>query len=762
MTPLTTPHSILPLVIVLIPLLFSMAVGYLGKKAEHYRNVLAVFVTGITFLLAMILYLKVSVQPVGFYIDTFLGFGLNLCVDSLGAFFTLLSSFIWFLATVFSWTYMSHEQARSRYYFFLLLTEAGCLGVFLTGDLFSLFFFFELMSLASYPLVVHAETKEAMDAGQSYLFLGVAGGLSLLLGIILLNGFLGTVAFQPLLHKMYGLGAYRYLIAGLLLVGFGIKAGMAPLHIWLPKAHPVAPSPASALLSGIMIKTGAYGILRVAALIFTPPGEGFSWSFVNTSGFLIIWLGIVTMSMAAFIALFQSNIKRILAYSSVSQMGYMLMGIGCAAYLGLDGPVGFSGSVFHILNHAFFKAGMFMMVGAVYARTHRLQLTELGGLKEEFPVTAFTFLIAACGIAGVPGFNGYASKTLLHHALVEAFHHGHVSLWYAEKIFVLTSACTVCYILKLYRGIFLGKRPYDLEAVAKEPLSEKIVFGAIAFFIVCIGLFPQAVLAKIVLPLSRGFIYDHHALVHLTEINFWTVKDLLSIVITLGIGVGLNLFLSKRGLFNIKLPGWLSIELLIFRPVIRALFFAFTSIGDCLEKAINNLVFWQVIRALLFVFTATGDCLERAINSLYMKGPAPSGKGKPVLQMLFNLFIKCGETTNKLLDGVFVKGYRPFLALSKALDSFDNVTIQRWGGKTAYLGSVTRESIYSTWMKGITLYLKRTHSVSRKAFFALIKADYDTKGDPFYQMINPLNYNFDLFVVWSVLLIILILGLQLI
>ncbi|MBM4236088.1 MAG: monovalent cation/H+ antiporter subunit D family protein [Firmicutes bacterium] len=363
--------GILPLAIVMIPFIGAALATPLGRLSEKYRDYLTLTVTALTCILSALLffYSWQGVVTAKFNI----GFGelpLYFRVDQLGAVFNLLSSFIWFLATVFSLSYMTHEKRRNRYYTFYLLTLGGCLGVFLTADLFSLFFFFELMSVASYLLVVHNQSEEAISAGRLYIFLGIFGGLCLLTATILLYWYTGSVLIEPRLEELIMVPA-RILILVLLIIGFGIKAGMVPLHIWLPKAHPVAPAPASALLSGIMIKTGAYGIIRVLTVIYTPSGEEAKtlWAFTEQIGYVMIWFGITTMFVAAVMALFQLNAKRILAYSSVSQMGYILMGVGVCAYLGLDGAVAFGGFSFHIVNHAFFKAGMFMMVGAVFFRT---------------------------------------------------------------------------------------------------------------------------------------------------------------------------------------------------------------------------------------------------------------------------------------------------------------------------------------------------------------------------------------------------------
>lgn len=744
----TAQQSILLPAIVILPILAAPLAAWLGNKSERLRNLFASTVTAAVTILGIILFLLSQKSDIFYPLTGFLDLGIYLYADALGAFFSLLSAFVWFLATIFSISYMDHERSRNRYYFFLLLTQGGCLGVFLTGDLYSLFIFFELMSIASYLLVIHSQTTEAMLAGRNYLYLGIGGGLSLLAGIILLQWHLGTVAIRPMLEEMGAMGVSLYLAAALLVVGFGIKAGMVPLHIWLPQAHPVAPAPASALLSGIMIKTGAYGIIRVTGMLFTPSGESHYWGTNETLGYIIIWIGIATMFIAAFIALFQNNAKRILAYSSVSQMGYILMGAGCAAYMGLQGPMGFSGTIMHIFNHAFFKAGMFMMIGAVYYRTHRLELNKLGGLFRQFPVTASAFVIAACGITGVPGLNGYASKTLLHHAIEDAHALGGLeSLLYAEKVFVVTSAFTVCYILKLTLRVFFGSRPADLPDPGKEPLSEKLVFGTFALVILYCGLFPSLVNNHLILPLSRGFTYDQEKLAYLAKLDFWAPQDLLNIALALGMGTALFFFMTKTRLFEAKLPHWLSIEYLLYQPLVAGFGKFFCGAGQIAEKKTNQL-YEDSPRPLAWLSNNIGRLEDKISPCLW----------QPALLMLQKVFTASGRLLDVVTETILIKSYGPVFSFSRQVSRFDRFILRDFA--LAFLNSSKslQDRIFNLGFN-ISIYnAKAMRTIYRKAFFAFIKADYDTKGDPFYQTINPMNYNFDLLVVWILLLAILILG----
>jgi hydrogenase-4 component B len=794
-------ESFLPLWLVLIPILGSFFVYWAGRFGESLRNYLAIFISAVCFLLAVYLFTLVQSGEVICRIVPFLSFALNFRVDMLGAVFTLLSSFIWLLATVFSWTYMEHEHSRNRYYYFLTLTLGGCLGVFLMEDFFGLLLFFELMSLASYILVIHAETEEAMDAGRSYLYLGVIGGLAVLTGIILLYTNTGTAAIRPLLETMDISLALRYFVAALFIAGFGIKAGMLPLHIWLPKAHPVAPSPASALLSGIMIKTGAYGIIRVVNMLFTPVSPRTDlWAQTGSLGYTVIIIGIVTMFIAAFIALFQTNAKRILAYSSISQMGYILMGVGCAAYLGYEGSLGFAGTTYHIMNHAFFKAGMFMMVGAVFARTHELELSRLGGLYLDFPVTALAFLICACGIAGVPGFNGYASKTLLHHAIVEAYEHHHLlSLYWAEKIFTLTSALTVCYITRLFTSIFLGPRPFGLKRLPDEPLSEKIVFSLIGLGVIIMGIFPSLLVKTFVVPSTGGFSYDAHGVEHLLHLHIWSLHDLQGIFLCLGLGLFLFLFFSRTGIFSYRLPGWLSIEYLFYRPAIRLAGAAFTCSGRVVDEAVDGLFVrsipsldliskkvtsWEdsldpcflqpVLKSMMRLLTGTAKAIDNTADGFFVRGALSlvlvSKKVtawedsfdpyflRPFLRFVMRLYTGGGKILDCFAEVFFIGSRKQLSKLSYGMSFFDSVLLAAVGEKCLHAGIFFREFFYGLWMRILYFCMLLGRGYGRRAFLVLIKMDYDHKGEDFFHYFNILNFDFAFILLFIVLVVVLAAG----
>lgn len=662
----STVESFLPLLIVLIPIIGSALICLAGQRSASMRNTLAAVIAGLVFYLSFELFMTVSKGYTVFYnLPTLAGVEMNFRIDLFGSVFALFSAFIWFLATLASIPYMEHEENQTRYYFFLILTLGGCLGVFLSGDFLSLFLFFELMTLAAYALVVHAQTDEAMAAGSNYLYLGIIGGLSLLSGIILLNAFTGSVAIAPQLQEIIILKELAAVIAVLMIIGFGVKAGMIPLHIWLPQAHPVAPSPASALLSGIMIKTGAYGIIRVTTMLYSPAqqmAESNLWSYTGNIGHIIIWMGIITMLLAAIMAVLQNNAKRLLAYSSISQMGYILMGIGAAGYLGYDGAMGFGGFSYHIINHAFFKSGMFILFGVIYARLHVKGLDQLGGLWRKFPFTFAAFAVCAAGIMGIPGFNGYVSKTLLHHAIVYAYESQFLwDLWLAEKLFVLTSGLTVCYIAKLFISIFLGPRPANLDARLEESgpnetWVERIVAMTFIGVIASLGLFSPYMLQNVVMPMAGTFTYSEYYINYTANTSVWYPADLLGIATGLALGVGFYIFFKRKDIFNYSPPKRLSVEQSLYKPATAFFGFYFTRIGRAVDDHLN------------IGFHGTPAVLQKASRgAAYLDGEILSTGGMQVsmiataaLNASYNYWI---VLVNKIFGGIgyFLRGVFIFL-----------------------------------------------------------------------------------------------------
>lgn len=560
---------------IFLPAVGGAVATLVGRRRETLRDLMIVLTTFSTFVLILAMYPRVINGGLSATVPGILGYGLHFRVDLLSYVILSTAVFLWLMVSIFAHEYIKAVNHRNRFYLFMSFTLTGVLGTAMAADALTMYLFFEVMTFSSYLLVAHKQSAESVLAGNNYIYMGVVGGLSLLLAMMLLLFYTGTLEFAPLAAQMSVLGWRRHLIAGLFIAGFGVKAGMLPLHIWLPKAHPVAPTPASALLSGLLIKMGAYGMLRIVTSLFMPVIENSEaplevlWILSRQVGAPLIWIGLMTMVAGVFMALQQGHLKKMLAYHSISQMGYIVMGIGVAAYLGPLGPMGFAGSLFHTVNHAFFKGLLFMVAGAVYMKTGELDMYKLGGLWSRMPFTALACLIAALGITGTPGFNGYASKTLLHHAIVEAYAYGHDVFRYAEAVFIVVSAGTVCSFIKLLYYVFL--RPCSgspLKVAGEGNGMIQLAMAGLAALIVSLGVAPGFLMERFIVPAINGFAYDPAFVQkYLSGISFFNQTDLQAMIPVYLLGVVMFLAGKKLDLFHITLPRWLDVEGVLYKPV---------------------------------------------------------------------------------------------------------------------------------------------------------------------------------------------------
>ena len=328
-------------------------------------------------------------------------FGSRWGLDLTGRVFLGFTALLWLAAGIFARSYLAHDPARDRFEFFHLLTMAGNLGVIIAQDMVSFLFFFTLMSLAAYGLITHNREPESMRAGRTYIILTVFGEVLLFWAVIFAAQQTGTLYFDGVAAQL-AVSPLRHVIAGLLLVGFGIKLGLMPLHFWLPLAHPAAPTPASAVLSGAMIKTGLLGMVR-----FLPLGA----VALHEWGVVCIVVGIASAFLAVLIGLTQDNPKTVLAYSSVSQMGLISVGIGAALMAPAAWKAIAAALLLYAAHHAVAKGALFLGVGVAHAEMRsRWQRTLVtGGL-----------LLAGLSLAGLPLTSGLAAKIALKYSVAAA------------------------------------------------------------------------------------------------------------------------------------------------------------------------------------------------------------------------------------------------------------------------------------------------------------------------------------------------------
>jgi hydrogenase-4 component B len=622
-------YSAIPAVITLAPIAAAALVRPIGKRSESARNAYVVLVTALTLIGAVALIPVVGASHwVGCTVPLMLG-GLVFTVDSFGMLFALFTGLLWFCSTLYSLDYLKHEQKRDRYHTVSLIVLGSMMGVVTAGDLMTLYLFFEALGLVAFFFVIHTETDDAKAAAIKYFWMTVVGGFALVGGILIVMSFGGTGVIGPV-PAPEGMETLRWAAALLMVLGFGVKAGMLPVHVWLPDAHPVAPSPASALLSGVMIKAGAYGIFRVVTTMFRPEYgvhiEESLWEFTAELGLVVFWIGIATMFIGVFMALLQSNAKRMLAYHSVSQMGFIITAFGAAGYLGPEMAMGVAGGVYHSVNHALFKGALFLGVGAVFFRTGQLDMYKLGGLWRKMPLTFLFVLLAAFGITGVPLFNGFVSKCLIHHSIVEAFElHELASLAVAEKIFMVTCGGTACSFIKLIYLVFLGKAKTEYGPEVKDAPPRMLVsMGLLAVAITVLGVRPDLILRGVVEPGLEAMGLEVATVEHYLEVYFLSPSDLMSFVIAFAIGVVIFAVGMKTGLFHAHFPVWMSIDWYYERFVVHA-GRAFVAIDDSYERwraAVSRSLRWVNVR-YHSGWSQSSRVRERFVTTVLTGAPGP-------------------------------------------------------------------------------------------------------------------------------------------
>ncbi|MFH0911407.1 MAG: proton-conducting transporter membrane subunit [Planctomycetota bacterium] len=397
--------------------------------------------------------------------------GITLVADGLSVLMLLLIAVISFAVLVYAQSYMRQYTDRPKFYCLFMLMIAGMNGVVLTGDLFNLYVFLEIAAIASYALVAFGTEDEELEASFKYLVLGGVASTLILFGIALLYDVTGTLNLADLAERLEGAGNMRLtlFVSALFLAGFGLKAALVPFHAWLPDAHPSAPAPISAMLSGLLIKAlGVYVLLR---LFYTVLPFGAYQS-------VFLALGALSMVIGVFLAVGQWDFKRLLAYHSISQMGYVLLG------LGLGTPLGVAGGLFHLVNHGVFKSLLFLCSGAVEQETGTRRLKELGGLWQRMPVTSGACSVAALSISGVPPFNGFWSKLIIIVATVQAADRLGGWAYALASVTVLVSFLTLVSFVKVQKYVLFGELPARLAGVRE--VSRGMAASLVALAILCV------------------------------------------------------------------------------------------------------------------------------------------------------------------------------------------------------------------------------------------------------------------------------------
>jgi multicomponent Na+:H+ antiporter subunit D len=442
-----------------LPLVGALIVPWVAAGGRRAVDLLGVVVPALTTGAAALL-LAGMTAPV-----TFRFLGAAFTADAVSLLFLTVINVVAAASALYTTDYIGHYGGRAKFAGLLCLLIFGLNGVVLVRDLFSLYVFLEVASIASYVLVAYNLAFDGIEAALKYLLLSVVGTGLVLLGLALLYAVAGTLSFAdlPLALAVRAAGSRLPLAAAALLVsGFGLKAAAVPFHAWLPDAHPSAPAPISAMLSGVVIKVaGIYALTRVCYDILGQPAPVLR---------VLLVLGVASMVVGAVVAYFQTDLKRLLAYSSISQIGYILIGLGVGNRWAL------AGALFHVLNHGLFKGLLFLNAGAIQHQTGTRDIRDLGGLEHRMRVTGVTSVLGTLSLAGIPPFNGFWSKLFIILGLVTAGHHGIAALA------VLVSILTLGYGLVLQRRVFFGKLNPRWQELTEAPFAMSaavVVLGAL-------------------------------------------------------------------------------------------------------------------------------------------------------------------------------------------------------------------------------------------------------------------------------------------
>jgi multicomponent Na+:H+ antiporter subunit D len=491
------------IVFVLLPVMAAALMPVFERVWRELVDFLAVVVgaalvgLSVTFITPVRIYGSLSVSY-----NELLAAAQTFQLDSLSLLMLLVINVVGFLAIIYSIDYMRAYGSKGRFYALFLLMLAGMNGLVLSRDLFGLYLFMEVAACSSYALVAFGLQHDELEAAFKYLILSAAASALILLSIALIFSRTGDLNMRTVggLFGLFQEDKSAMFVIVMFLVGFGLKMAMVPFHAWLPDAHPSAPAPVSAMLSGVLIKaSGVYALMRI---LYNVVGIQSMPSVRAT----VMGMGILTIVVGAILALVQTDYKRLLAYSSISQIGYILLGFGIGT------PLAFIGALYHLMNHATFKSLLFLVSGSVQQATGTRDLNRMGGLSKRMPITALTSSFGSLAISGVPPFNGFFSKTIIVIAAVNAGQSTGESIyyWYAV-IAVLFSVVTLAYFLKTQRKAFFGLLREEFAQIKEARLAMTL---------------PMIVLALLTLALGVAYPWLYHALLDpaakvLSSAQYW-------------------------------------------------------------------------------------------------------------------------------------------------------------------------------------------------------------------------------------------------
>ncbi len=466
----------------------------LGKVSSKLRDVISVSISLV--LVAAVAYLYGKIEQEAIYYR-FFNLELVLRLDTLSWFFAIAIASLGALSNIFSLSYMKDREGTDFYYSMVLVVNAAMLGIVLSGDLVSFYVFWEIMSWSTFLLISYNRGR-ALAAGMKYMVMSIIGSIAILVGMLSLY-----VSFDTLIISEIGPGiaaasaGYTLFLLIVFSIAFGIKNAVMPLHTWLPDSYAEAPSPFTAVLSGMLTRMGIYGFLLILYVIAGAAGVLGLGSGILRFNYVLAWLGAITVVIPTFVAMLQDDAKQLLAWSGIGQGGYMVLGIGfgIASQTGL----GFAGGIFHTLNHAIYIVLLFMSVAAVQYRTGGVRdLNSLGGLVRRMPIAFIGGLLGISGLIGVPLTNGFVSKWMIYKTLILE---GYPFLAFAALI---GTWGTILLAYKFLHNMFLGQLPEKYKDLEKSPFSMQLPIAVLSLTILLFGILPGIPL-KVINAIATSF-----------------------------------------------------------------------------------------------------------------------------------------------------------------------------------------------------------------------------------------------------------------
>ena len=449
----------------------AFLVEIFGSKNKTVRNILAVGTAAIAFaeIVALIKPVMLDGQVISYWMGSWepvngYAIGIGYEIDQLNLFFALLVVSTFLFSGIYSLKYMERDHHLGHYYTLYLMLSGSVLGLVLTGDIFNMFVMIEIMTFACVALAAfRSQQKGALEASFKYLVIGSMGSSFTLFGITLLYAQCHTLNMAQLSSILSTTHTPTTTLAlGMLVAGFGVKAYLVPFHTPAADSYTVAPASVSMMFSGMVNKAGVYGMIRLLYIIF----RSMDSTAVQT---LLTVIGAVTMFVGVTMALSQHDFKRLLAFHSISQIGYVITAAGLGTALGL------TGGLFHAMNHTLFKGLLFLCAGAVFYATGSTNLDELGGLSKRMPKTTICFLVGAFSIAGLPPFNGFASKWMIYQATYEkAVTTGHIGYALVTVVALVVSVMTLASFIKVTQAVFFGQTPMTCRKAKEVPFAMRL------------------------------------------------------------------------------------------------------------------------------------------------------------------------------------------------------------------------------------------------------------------------------------------------